>query len=255
MMRQGSVAADEQVRPRAFLRRLEPAFNRPAMATVVRDDRLADELSLVGEAQPLAGAGFYGRSGKRLVDIAVSAGFLLLVGVWLFPLLAVAIRLDSKGPAFFRQRRVGAGGNVFECLKFRTMTHAPEAPFVQAQQADSRVTRLGRLLRKSNCDELPQFINVLRGEMSVVGPRPHVPELDALFGEGVSGYRQRTNVRPGVTGIAQVSGCRGETRSVREMRHRVRFDLFYIRNITLWVDLKIIAATVRAVLVGDKKAY
>lgn len=200
-------------------------------------------------------AGLYQRSGKRLFDLAFSAAFLVLVASWLFPVIALFIRLDSKGPILFRQRRVGLNGETFECLKFRTMRHDPEGKFVQAQKDDPRITRVGAFLRKTNLDEVPQFVNVMRGEMSVVGPRPHVPDLDHKFCDVVPGYLARNAVKPGVTGLAQVSGCRGETRSVREMTHRIRFDIFYTRNVSLFIDLKIIVLTVMRVLQGDRKAY
>lgn len=199
--------------------------------------------------------GVYAGYGKRPFDILFSFTFLLLVGTWLFPLIALAIRLDSRGPILFRQRRVGLNGETFSCLKFRTMAHDPQARFVQAQKNDPRITRVGAFLRRSNFDELPQFINVLLGDMSVVGPRPHVADLDHVFADVVPGYVLRNRVRPGVTGLAQVSGCRGETRSVRDMTHRIRFDTFYCRNVSFTMDLKIIVLTVLRALQGDEKAY
>jgi len=197
----------------------------------------------------------YQRVGKRAFDVVFSTAFMVLMASWLFPLIALFIRLDSKGPVFFRQRRVGLNGEIFECLKFRTMRHDPEGKFMQAQKDDPRITRVGAFLRKTNLDEVPQFINVMRGDMSVVGPRPHVPDLDHKFCDVVPGYLARNAVKPGVTGLAQVSGCRGETRSVREMTHRIRFDIFYTRNVSLFIDLKIIVLTVVRVLQGDKNAY
>ena len=197
----------------------------------------------------------YQAGGKRVLDITLSLGFLLTVGFWLLPLIAFLIRLDSRGPALFRQERVGRDGRVFTCLKFRTMHYDPAAGFVQATRSDPRVTRLGRLLRRSNFDELPQFLNVLRGEMSVVGPRPHVPELDSLFSHQVLGYARRVSIRPGVTGLAQVSGARGETRSVSEMTQRVHFDLDYVRHHGVIRDISIMMRTVRCVLLGDDNAY
>lgn len=199
--------------------------------------------------------GFYLRVGKRTFDVAFSLMFMLLIGSWLFPLIALAIRIDSAGPVFFRQSRVGLDGKIFRCLKFRTMVHCPDAGFVQAQKNDSRITRVGAMLRRTNLDEIPQFLNVLRGEMSVIGPRPHVPELDHMFQDLVPQYPLRNAVKPGVSGLAQISGCRGETRSIREMNHRVRFDVFYCRNISLTMDLKLIALTVIRALRGDERAY
>ena len=198
---------------------------------------------------------FYQAGGKRALDITLSLGFLLTVGFWLLPLLALLIRLDSRGPALFRQQRVGRHGQIFTCLKFRTMQYDPTAGFAQATRSDPRVTRLGRLLRRTNFDELPQFLNVLRGEMSVVGPRPHVPELDTLFSHQVLGYARRVSIRPGVTGLAQVSGARGETRSVSEMTNRVHFDLDYVRHHGVLRDIRIMVRTLRCVLLGDDKAY
>lgn len=197
----------------------------------------------------------YQRFGKRAFDLVFSAIFLLSIGSWLFPLLAIAIRANSKGPALFRQRRVGLQGEVFTCLKFRTMAHCPNAGFVQAQKDDCRITAVGRFLRRTNLDEIPQFINVFLGDMSVIGPRPHVPELDDMFADLITTYAQRNAVKPGVSGLAQVSGCRGETRSIREMNHRVRFDVFYIKNVSFAMDLKLIGLTVLSAITGDERAY
>lgn len=199
--------------------------------------------------------GFYARFGKRIFDILAAGAFMLTLGFWLLPLIGLLIKLDSRGPVFFRQGRVGKNGVVFPCVKFRTMYHDPQARFVQAQKDDPRVTRVGRVLRRTNLDELPQFLNVLKGQMSVIGPRPHVPELDAAFGDRVPGYLHRTVVAPGVSGLAQVSGCRGETCSVRNMTHRVRFDLFYAKNMSLRMDIKIIFQTIWLALRGDERAY
>ena len=201
------------------------------------------------------GGGAYILFGKRMFDIVFASAFMLVIGFWLIPLIGLLIKLESRGPMFFLQGRAGEGGSIFKCVKFRTMTHDPHAGFVQARKDDPRVTRVGAVLRKANLDELPQFINVLKGEMSVVGPRPHVPELDEIFGELVPGYKSRTIVRPGVTGLAQVSGCRGETKSIRNMSHRVRFDLFYAKNMSFWVDIRIVVATVIVAIKGDAKAY
>jgi putative colanic acid biosynthesis UDP-glucose lipid carrier transferase len=195
------------------------------------------------------------RRANRLLDVTFSLGFLLVTGPWLFPVIAILIKLGSRGPVLFRQERVGWMGDRFVCLKFRTMSVDPDAEFTQAQKNDPRVTRVGKFLRQTNLDELPQFINVLRGEMSVVGPRPHVYQLDELHCDTVPGYELRTLIRPGVTGLAQISGCRGETRSLRDMEHRIRFDLFYLKNMSLMLDLKIILLTALRVVQGDSKAY
>lgn len=236
------------------------------VAGAVMSNPVVFEASRLLTKEPLVGAGlgsaavarmgkFYPRRGKRLFDIIFSLAFLGLAGFWLLPLIALLIRLDSAGPALFRQQRVGLGGKIFLCLKFRTMVHSPEAAFVQTRRDDPRITRVGRILRKTNLDELPQFINVLLGSMSVVGPRPHVPELDEAFSGSVPSYSCRNLVRPGVTGLAQISGCRGETRSIREMTHRVRFDVFYVRSVSFAVDLSLIAKTLWSVVRGDERAF
>ncbi len=179
----------------------------------------------------------------------------MVVGSWLFPAIAVAVRLESRGPLVFRQKRVGRDGVIFECLKFRTMHHEPSAPFMQASPTDPRVTRVGRFLRRHNLDEMPQFVNVLRGEMSVVGPRPHVPELDDYFQERLPDYNRRTAVVPGITGLAQIRGYRGETRTLRQMMQRVRLDVFYVRRCSFILDFSTIVATVSRSVKGDSNAY
>jgi len=211
--------------------------------------------NVAGNTGFVTSGGLYAKLGKRRFDLVVAAAFMLLLGFWLLPGIALLIRLDSKGPALFRQTRVGKGGRPFQCIKFRTMVHDPNARFAQATKDDLRVTRIGRFLRSSNLDELPQFLNVLKGDMSVVGPRPHVPELDEAFAGRVPGYHLRTALAPGVTGLAQVSGCRGETRSLRNMTHRVRFDLFYSRSFSFGMDVRIILLTILAAWRGDARAY
>ena len=228
--------------------------NQPQLAALVRDLPWS-EAEAAQRRPKTSPSRFYRRAGKRVQDFFIALGFLILVGSWLFPLMGLLIRLDSSGPALFRQERIGRRGRKFVCLKFRTMQYAPDAGFAQATREDPRITRVGRFLRKTNLDELPQFINVLRGEMAVVGPRPHVPELDDLFAHQVAGYAQRIKVRPGVTGLAQVSGARGETRSVEEMAQRVQYDLHYIRDCSWWYDLRLVFGTLRCVLFGDDKAY
>jgi lipopolysaccharide/colanic/teichoic acid biosynthesis glycosyltransferase len=185
---------------------------------------------------------------KRTADVVVSVLVILLVLSWLVPLLAAAIQLDSPGPVFFRQLRSGRRRRLFLCYKFRTMYHSPEnSRFVQATGNDPRVTKFGHFLRKTSLDELPQFFNVLEGTMSIVGPRPHVPDLDAQFGPVITDYFERNTVKPGVTGLAQIKGCRGETRTVDDMADRVQLDLTYARQWSLWLDCKIVLWTAQDV--------
>jgi Undecaprenyl-phosphate glucose phosphotransferase len=192
---------------------------------------------------------------KRVFDVFFSISIILLVFTWLFPILAIIIKLDSRGPVFFKQKRSGKDNRVFWVYKFRTMTYQKNAEFVQATQNDSRITSVGKFLRKTSIDELPQFFNVLLGDMTVVGPRPHPLELNETFKHIVEKYMVRHLVKPGVTGLAQVKGYRGETKDIRSMINRVKMDVFYIENWSFWLDIKIIFWTVRSMLKGDKNAF
>jgi Undecaprenyl-phosphate glucose phosphotransferase len=191
---------------------------------------------------------------KRAADIVLASAALLAF----LPLLlvsAIAIKLDSRGPIIFRQWRRGFNGRPFQILKFRTMTVQEDGDTViQAQQNDLRVTRVGNVLRRTSIDELPQLLNVLQGTMSLVGPRPHAMAHDSQFDKVVGNYAYRHHVKPGLTGWAQVNGYRGETRTVEDIEHRVKLDLWYIDNWTLGTDLKIIFMTV-AELARGKNAY
>ena len=192
--------------------------------------------------------------GKRLLDLLVATLVVLLIMVWLVPLLSIAIRLTSPGPALFVQVRTGRNGRLFRCLKFRTMNYIPNAQFKQATKDDCRVTRIGAVLRKTNLDELPQVLNVLRGDMSLVGPRPHPIALDAQYWHALSQYPSRYTVKPGITGLAQVRGHRGETAQLIDMAHRVRLDRLYIQKQSVWLDVKICWWTATSMIKGDKKA-
>jgi len=192
---------------------------------------------------------------KRLEDRLLSS-LMLLVAAPLMLLIAIAIKLDSRGPVFYRQLRTGFNSNRLDILKFRTMHHtaAQDGTLVQATRDDPRVTRIGRWLRSTSLDELPQLWNVLRGEMSLVGPRPHAVVHDEQFAAQVDNYFARHKVLPGMTGWAQVNGLRGEVRTPLEIDHRVEYDLFYIENWSLWLDIKIILRTV-FIVIFSKNAY
>jgi exopolysaccharide biosynthesis polyprenyl glycosylphosphotransferase len=184
-----------------------------------------------------------GVSLKRAMDVAFGVLFLCLFSPFLL-LIPILIRLDSRGPALFRQTRLGLGGRPFDILKFRTMTVLENGDeIVQATRNDPRVTRLGHFLRKTSLDELPQLINVLKGEMSLVGPRPHARAHDAYFGARIPEYERRQLVKPGITGWAQVNGHRGETPTVEAMRQRVQLDLWYAENTSAAFDLEILFRT------------
>lgn len=188
---------------------------------------------------------------KRTEDFVLGTALLLLAAPIML-LIAIAIKLDSRGPVLFRQRRRGLNHRIIEVMKFRTMTVMEDGVDIkQASANDPRITRLGRLLRRSSLDELPQLINVLRGEMSLVGPRPHALIHDEHWGELLESYANRQQVKPGITGYAQVMGWRGETETADKMQGRVEHDLEYIANWSLGLDLKILGKTVGAVVGGD----
>jgi Undecaprenyl-phosphate glucose phosphotransferase len=193
------------------------------------------------------------RAVKRGFDIAVSAVALVVLAP-VFLMVAAVIRIDSPGPVFFSQRRGGYNGRRFAILKFRTMTVLEDGGEIrQAMANDRRVTRVGRVLRRLSIDELPQFVNVMKGDMSLVGPRPHALAHDDIYAGLIGRYPARHNVKPGITGWAQVNGCRGETAEVEQMRRRIAHDLEYIRKWSPWLDLRILLKT--AVEVLRAKAY
>lgn len=192
---------------------------------------------------------------KRIFDLVFSSIFLLTIFSWLCPIVAILIKLESKGPVFFIQLRNGEGNRPFRCFKFRTMVVNSESDVKQATKNDSRITRMGKFLRKSSIDELPQFINVFKGDMSLIGPRPHPIKLNEKFQPLISNIMSRHYVKPGITGLAQCMGYRGETQTVADMENRVRLDRYYIENWTFWLDIKIIFLTVVSLIRGSDKAY
>lgn len=191
---------------------------------------------------------------KRAIDLVLSSAALLLLCP-LMLVIAAAVRLSSPGPALFRQRRYGLDGEEIMVYKFRSMTTTAETHAVtQVTRQDARVTALGRFLRRTSLDELPQLLNVLAGNMSIVGPRPHAVVHNEQYRRLIGGYMIRHKVRPGITGWAQVNGWRGETDTLDKMQHRVEHDLEYLRNWSVWLDLKIMLRTVRTVL-SARNAY
>ena len=184
------------------------------------------------------------RTAKRVFDIAFSLSVIILLFSWLFPIIALIIKLDSKGPVFFIQRRTGINNKTFYCLKFRTMRTNKDADIRQATKDDERITPIGNFLRKTNIDELPQFFNVLKGDMSVVGPRPHMLKHTKQYSALIEHYQVRHFVKPGITGWAQVNGYRGLTDELWKMEKRVEYDMEYLTNWTFYWDVKIIYMTV-----------
>ena len=192
---------------------------------------------------------------KRAFDIVLSV--IVLVGVlsWLTPILAILIKLDSKGTVFFKQKRNGLDYHEFYCYKFRSMRPNEKADLEQVSKNDERITRVGQFLRKTSMDELPQFINVLKGDMSVVGPRPHMVSHTHMYAERIDKFMVRHFIKPGITGLAQVSGYRGEVETDEDIVNRVKFDIFYVENWSLFLDIKIVFTTIYKAIVGDEKAY
>ena len=192
---------------------------------------------------------------KRAFDLVFSSIFIILILSWLIPIIGLLIKMESKGPVFFKQKRHGKDNNYFLCWKFRTMTFDKDAEFKQATKNDSRITKIGAILRKTSIDELPQFINVFLGDMSVVGPRPHPIKLNEEFQPKIDRFWQRHAVKPGITGLAQAKGFRGETSELSDMSGRVKLDRFYVKNWSLILDFKIIILTALSFVKGDQNAY
>jgi putative colanic acid biosynthesis UDP-glucose lipid carrier transferase len=192
---------------------------------------------------------------KRAFDIVFSLAVILLVFPWLFPIIMIAIKLTSSGPCFFKQLRSGEGNKSFTCYKFRTMYVNEKSDTQQASKLDSRITKVGSFLRKTNLDEFPQFLNVFAGSMSIVGPRPHMIKHTDEYRALLSNYLVRHFSKPGITGWAQVNGYRGETKEVIEMQNRVKHDIFYLENWSFLLDIKIIFLTVKNMIQGEEKAF
>jgi putative colanic acid biosynthesis UDP-glucose lipid carrier transferase len=190
-------------------------------------------------------SGVFYQIGKRVFDFTVSILMITLVLSWLIPILAILIRLDSKGPVFFVQTRIGFLGIPFRCFKLRTMVVNQDSDSKQAMYNDARITRIGYFLRITSLDELPQFLNVLIGNMSIVGPRPFMKKDDQEFSIVVSNYPLRYCAKPGITGMAQVKGYRGRTDNFQSIFHRYQWDAFYVRNARPALDFKILRITAR----------
>lgn len=192
---------------------------------------------------------------KRGFDILFSLLIIVLILSWLVPLLAFLIKFESKGPLFFTQKRNGLNYQEFNCYKFRSMQLNAIADVEQVSKNDIRITKIGRFIRKTSIDELPQFINVLLGEMSVVGPRPHMVSHTEMYAKSIDKFMVRHFIKPGITGLAQTNGYRGEVETKEDITNRVKFDIFYVENWSLLVDIKIVITTVINALRGEVKAY
>lgn len=192
---------------------------------------------------------------KRLIDIIISLAVIVFVLSWLTPIIALFIKKESDGPVFFKQTRNGINYEEFSCLKFRSMIVNENAHKLQATKGDTRVTKIGAFLRKTSLDEMPQFINVLLGDMSVVGPRPHMIRENDKYYKTVDKYMLRHVIKPGITGLAQVSGYRGEVEKESDIVNRIKFDIYYLENWSILLDVKIILRTILNSIKGEDKAY
>lgn len=204
-------------------------------------------------SEPLDDVG--NRIKKRTLDILVSSFTILFILSWLMPIVGLLIFLESGWPVFFKQLRTGKDKKPFYCWKLRSMKSNEEADMKQASQHDHRITKIGKFIRKTSLDEFPQFINVFRGEMSLVGPRPHMVKHTFDYSEIVDEYMIRQFIKPGITGWAQINGYRGEITNPEQIQMRVNKDLWYLENWTLWLDIQILFLTVYYVFKGDKNAY
>jgi len=192
---------------------------------------------------------------KRLFDILFSFTVIVFLLSWLTPLFAILIRIESRGPIFFKQSRNGFNYKEFDCYKFRSMMPNKNAHLYQATRGDQRITKIGKFIRKTSIDELPQFFNVLFGDMSVVGPRPHMVSHTDMYAKRIDKFMVRHFVKPGITGLAQVSGFRGEIETDKDIINRVKYDIFYIENWSILLDIKIIVQTALNAIKGEEKAY
>lgn len=219
----------------------------------VHIEYMADIPVLSLRREPLEDVG--NRIKKRLFDIVVSFLIIVFILSWLIPLMALLIKLESRGPVFFVQKRSGKEGKPFDCYKFRSMRVNADSHLKQATKNDSRITRLGNFMRKTSIDELPQFFNVLKSDMSIVGPRPHMLKHTEDYSKLINQFMIRHFVKPGITGWAQVHGYRGETKTTEDMANRVKYDIWYLENWSLLLDTRIVFLTAFNAVRGEKNAY
>jgi len=214
---------------------------------------LRDMPVLSMRSEPLDDVSSRGR--KRFFDLVVSFLVIVFILSWLIPLLGIIIWFESKGPIFFAQQRTGRDNKTFNCLKFRSMKVNSEANTKQAQRNDDRLTKIGKFMRRTSLDEFPQFINVFKGEMSIVGPRPHMLRHTEDYSKIMGQYMVRQFLKPGVTGWAQVHGYRGEIKDEEQLRKRIEHDIWYMENWSIWLDMRIMFLTVYRTIKGDENAF
>jgi putative colanic acid biosynthesis UDP-glucose lipid carrier transferase len=233
--------------------RLVPDLGMFMLKKQVYIDYLEDMPIISLRREPLEDLGNQIR--RRIFDIIISSLVCIFILTWMVPLVGLAILLESRGPVFFVQARSGKNNQPFSCLKFRSMVANSNADKVQATRNDSRITRVGAFLRRTSLDEFPQFINVLKGDMSIVGPRPHMLKHTSDYSQVVDQFMIRQFVKPGITGWAQVNGYRGETRDLTQMEKRIEHDIWYLENWSLWLDVRIVFMTVFNLFRREQYAY
>ncbi len=219
----------------------------------VHIDYIRDMPVLSMRSEPLEDVG--NRIKKRAFDIVISFCVVVFILSWLIPILGLLIYLESKGPIIFTQMRSGKNNKAFRCYKFRSMKVNNDSDQKQATKDDNRITRVGKFIRKTSLDEFPQFLNVLNGEMSLVGPRPHMIKHTSDYSKVVDQFMIRQFLKPGITGWAQINGFRGEVTDQEQIKMRVNFDLWYLENWNIWLDIRIIFLTVYKIFKGDEKAF
>jgi putative colanic acid biosynthesis UDP-glucose lipid carrier transferase len=219
----------------------------------VHIDYIRDMPVLSMRSEPLDDVG--NRIKKRVLDVLVSSFVIIFILTWLVPILGLLIFLESRGPIFFSQVRSGRNNKTFHCYKFRSMRVNKDSDLKQATKNDRRITRIGAFIRKTSLDEFPQFFNVFKGEMSLVGPRPHMVKHTTDYSKIVDQFMIRQFLKPGITGWAQINGYRGEITDDNSIKMRVNNDLWYLENWNIWLDIKIMFLTVYKVFSGDEKAY
>lgn len=218
----------------------------------LKPEMMGDTLTYTNHLEPLSS--ITNKLIKRLFDVIVSTTFCICM-IPIIPIIALIIKIQSPGPIFFKQERTGFAGKTFYCYKFRSMHVNQDADIAQATKNDPRKFAFGNFMRKTNIDELPQFWNVLKGDMSIVGPRPHMLHHTEIYSELIDKYMVRHFCKPGITGWAQVTGFRGETKELWQMEERVERDIWYIEHWTFMLDIKIIYKTIKSVIIPDKHAY
>ncbi|WPR77486.1 sugar transferase [Algoriphagus sp. NG3] len=231
------------------------AQNRPSILDIQEINSQSSKAFKEDELLVSDKLNWFNLSVKRFIDLFCSIGLLLVIGWWLFPIIAICIKLDSPGPIFYTQKRNGIYNSVFNCYKFRSMTTDHKQDHKHATRNDPRVTKVGRVLRRTSLDELPQVFNVIYGNMSLVGPRPLILAQNEANAKNIEGYENRHLVKPGITGLAQAKGYRGETELSNSIYFRYKLDMYYIKNWSVNFDLKLIWMTAKTVFSGDENAF